>query len=59
MIAITSHTIYARITGLLTLLGLLRPRRSTTMDNYGAQYDSESRIDADNQIIDDIEDDRW
>lgn len=58
MVMIILVTITSNVNNLLSVIGLRK--KSPHMNGlYGANYDSESRIDDDNQLIDDIEEDRW
>lgn len=43
---------------ILELTGLRR-KADTGLPDFGGHYDTRSHVDDDNQLIDDLEDDRW
>lgn len=58
MLVIVVLTATDKMNTLLYMTGL-RKKVPANMGGYGEHFDPESRIDDDNQLIDDIEDDRW
>lgn len=59
MVVIVILTVVDKVNILLRLVGMKKAQAFDTTHAYGGQYDAERRVDADNQLIDDIEDDRW
>lgn len=59
MVVIVVATLIDRVQAVLALLGIRRKGQIGLTGSYGGRYDAEGAVDHDNQLIDDIEDDRW